>query len=242
MLETNFPKSKNVSQYGISVNRKAFDEQLIQNAKDCGVSILFNKTITKIEEGPSFWSLKDLKNNQYKSRLLIGADGKRSFVSKILGLNLELKRSRVAIHCWKTLDQEIERKGQMHILSDGSYIGLDPTGPHEINISLVCDPKAIKNNGGQIATLNKYLNESSFLKEFIGSLDKDQRIFTVSPVSHKVKKGIYNNAALIGDAQGFTDPLTGEGIFNALWTARALAQEIILHPHGGFDYSRALKR
>ena len=32
--------------------------------------------------------------------------------------------------------------------------------------------------------------------------------------------------ALIGDAAGFIDPLTGEGIFNSLWMARTLVENI----------------
>lgn len=240
-LETNFPKSENISDYGISVNRKTFDEKLIRLAALKGANIQMNTPITKITNGASFWTLEDVHQNSFKCRLLIGADGKRSIVSKSLELDVEVKRKRIAIHCWKILDHEIERKGQMHIFKDGSYIGLDPTGTHEINISLVCRPTMIKKHGGQLGTLNHYIQESSYLKDFIGVIEEDLPIYTVSPVSHKVKSAIYKNAALIGDAQGFIDPLTGEGILNALWTASILSREVISQSHGICDYSKALK-
>jgi flavin-dependent dehydrogenase len=57
-----------------------------------------------------------------------------------------------------------------------------------------------------------------------------------------VRSVVAENIALIGDASGFLDPLTGEGIYQALWTARALSEEIAAVGHSETDFAPALQR
>ena len=58
------------------------------------------------------------------------------------------------------------------------------------------------------------------------------------PIQSEVKCVASKKFALIGDAGGFVDPLTGEGMYNAFLTAEILA-ESILENGRAFDLSDA---
>jgi len=116
--------------------------------------------------------------------------------------------------------------GEMHIFSDGSYIGLDPINEKELNVSLVTDSaNVVVYKGGQ-KTLEHYVDLSPELRHKIGSIKSTQKVFSVAPLTNPMKNIFQGRVVLVGDAAGFLDPLTGEGIFNALWMANTLAQEL----------------
>jgi digeranylgeranylglycerophospholipid reductase len=57
--------------------------------------------------------------------------------------------------------------------------------------------------------------------------DKQQAITGLIPVSGMVTDPAVNNFVLVGDAAGLTNPITGAGIYNAIYSAK-LASEIII--------------
>jgi len=109
----------------------------------------------------------------------------------------------------------------MHILKDGSYAGVSPTGAHELNVSLVCDAEKAKR--GARAAVEALLGQSAYLAGRFLPLPSDTVVSVAFPVSHQVRSLTGPSWALVGDAAGFLDPLTGEGIFQALSSASLLA-------------------
>jgi hypothetical protein len=59
------------------------------------------------------------------------------------------------------------------------------------------------------------------------------------PTNARVRRAATHDAALVGDASGYIDPLTGEGIYAALWTAEELTRTV---PAGWRDLPAALDR
>jgi flavin-dependent dehydrogenase len=70
-------------------------------------------------------------------------------------------------------------------------------------------------------------------------LPHDAKPGATFPTNARVHRAATHDAALVGDASGYTDPLTGEGIYGALWTAEALVQSISA---GWSDLPAALDR
>ncbi len=216
-VDTDFPEER----FGISVNRQFFDQALFDVALSTGAQIKLGKTITKIVCQGNYWQVWTSDDESYCGRLLVGADGRNSFVAKSVGLTIPAKSKRIAIHSWVKIDRPLRRKGQMHIFDDGSYIGLDPIGDEELNISLVCNPEVVKEHGNTRKTFEYYLKKLSNNGVKV-TLSPDTQIHSSFPIEHRVSDIIGHNLALIGDAAGFVDPITGEGIFNALRTANLL--------------------
>lgn len=239
-LNTFFPGKE-----GIALNRKIFDTNFAGIAKDAGATVELGARVNKIEKESLCWGItfdQDGETKKVKTRLLIGADGRNSFTAKALGLKTVTDTERLALHCHINSPQITERMGEMHLFQDGSYIGVDPTGDHEVNISLCCKSSLIKNKTPR-ELLNEYISSSTNLSNRYGLIPEDIKVNTVTPITNKMDKFISSNAALIGDAAGFLDPLTGEGMFNGLWMAKTLCEEIAVNTKISiFDYQDAIDK
>lgn len=226
-IDTNFPPKNNRPSFGISVNRQVFDQNLIDAAINAGANIIFDRKAISINYNGSYWTIETLGGECFHSRLLIGADGRNSIVARTLKLQRKSKHDRIAIHTWLKTDSITKRKGEMHIFDNGNYIGVDPTGENELNISLVCNASEIKEYDGIYNLFKYYLDKTSDLPNV--NFNEDTKLHTTYPIENNVSDIISNNCALVGDAAGFIDPITGEGIFNALKSSTLITDALKEH-------------
>jgi geranylgeranyl reductase family protein len=223
-VRTEFPYPQQF--HGVSVNRELFDNNLLQIAMQAGADIKLEREVKKIQRRGEHWVI-DTNKEQFVSRILIGADGRRSIVSKLLENDAPNSKKRVALHAFTNTAKENIRQGEMHIFKNGAYVGLNPTGTNEVNFSLVLDSHELQNFGGPLQALNHYILESANLKSRFQLFTKEMHISATYPIQHSTKSITpQNGVALVGDAAGFVDPLTGEGMYNALLSAKLLAEEI----------------
>jgi menaquinone-9 beta-reductase len=222
-IETDFPDSDQILTYGVSLNRQIFDQRIMDEAINAGVEILTGHTVRGFSRMKN-WNI-DLGESNVEAKFLIGADGRNSMVAKKLGLKKKDSTKKVALHCFVDRKSINPRYGEMHIL-EGGYIGLDPTGEHEVNLSLVCDAFEVAKHGGARTCLNDFIKKSTILSEEFGPISESTHISAVTPITNNIKHQYIPDVALVGDAAGFIDPLTGEGIYNSLWMAFHLVELI----------------
>jgi flavin-dependent dehydrogenase len=225
MLNTYFPEKEAKEMHGMSVNRRKFDSQFIELAEEAGAKFFFDESVRSLEYKNDMWSIKTA-SSEFSSTLMIGADGRRSFVAQTLGLSRGLATKRIALHSY-IQTQNSGRQGEMHLFSDGSYVGLDPIDEQEMNLSLVCNSYEVLDRKGKSNVLQSYLEQSENLSQRFLPLDPDLKIYAITPLKHQVSRSIFPAGALVGDAGGFIDPLTGEGMYNALLTAQMLSATIL---------------
>ena len=116
----------------------------------------------------------------------------------------------------------------MHMFADGSYVGVDPTGTQEVNLSLVSDVGTVQSLGGPALALFHFVSRSADLQKRFGGQLSHAPLSTTYPIQHRTKSIVpAANVALVGDAAGFVDPLTGEGMFNALLSAELLCAAVL---------------
>lgn len=238
-----------VSTIGLSLERKHFETEIRKMFIDAGGASFLGFRVRKIfekvyedhknilgweviaegEERESS-SLEENKNSilRINAKLLIGADGRKSFISEALHLNRPPFDKRLAIHTEMETVKQNERFGEMHLFKSGVYIGLNPIQENLTNITLVCYPEDLEKDGHgkPINLLQKYMKESPRLKTLFGEhiMHPHTKLRTVWPLSHRVSNVAGKNWALIGDASGFLDPLTGEGITMALGAIEILSK------------------
>jgi flavin-dependent dehydrogenase len=211
---------------GVSVDRKMFDQRLLDLAIESGVKVIYNTSIRKITNDNGLWILENQLEDEFYCHLLVAADGRTSTVAKLLNHSAKLNTSRIAIHCYlPRLKHFGLRHGEMHIFKDGSYCGINPISDKEVNLSFVVDSSKVRSNNLH-ELCNNYLKQSNRLCETFGQIPDNTILSTITPLKNVNTHVAGNGLAYVGDASGFIDPLTGEGIYNALLSATVLVDAI----------------
>ena len=181
--------------------------------------------MTEIERTAGGWRVELAGGSSIAGEALIGADGRRSWVARALGLTIEDSPARVSVRGFVKARGKRPSRAEMHIGAAGSYLGVNPISADEVNVSVCLDRAEIQRLGGAKEALDRAMARSPRFDELYErtSLHSVRSAF---PITHRVRRPIAANAALIGDAGGFIDPLTGEGITIALATGTALADEL----------------
>ncbi len=228
-----FPRFQNLSNkaFGLSVNRKKFDEALQNKLQDfSNVNFIKGHSLKElIRRGGVFHT--SINDELKMFDLVIAADGLHTQVGKIFHHTQEKKGNRIALHCFLPLKglTHYSRVGQMHIFKDGSYCGLDPIHEKETNFSIVCDKELLKNKR-PFQIINHYIEHSKHLSAMFKKIEPSQEIHCAYPISQKNHFIAGDGIAYVGDSAGFIDPLTGEGIFNALFSSYLLCEQIKRYP------------
>lgn len=215
LVETTFPKG-----HGLSLNRELFEKDLLRMVQDNGIEVKLGYRIDNIKYEKEQWHIDNMQAD-----LLIGADGRQSMVARYLGLSKESKKKTIAIHFYLKRLQDHQRRGEMIVLGDGQYIGINPVSEVEDNISWVGPTDNLKSLGGRQKLIEEILNHPRMIELYGNNPDIDL-ISSVSQVSHEVKDVYAKNVVLIGDAAGFIDPLTGEGMTRAFESTQFLAKAL----------------
>lgn len=209
---------------GISLRRDEFDEMLRQRAIRAGARLFTGVRFEAARLQGKEW-LVQTSTEDFSCKLLLGADGIRSQLSKAVGFDSECKTSRVAVHCFVDSLEERSPYGEMHLYEKGTYLGVNPTGVKELNLGYVLDSDRLR----------EFENSKDFLHQ---SIAKDHKLrkrldlstlreIKVTPSLHrKIKSITGRRVALAGDAAGFLDPLTGEGLYGALLSAQILGEQL----------------
>jgi flavin-dependent dehydrogenase len=224
VVSCDFPQTQK-SWSGIALNRELFDQRIIDEAKKNGVAINLNTTVNSIYKQNEKWIIST-NEEQVVVDLLIAADGRGSNIAKILGHSAKIDTSRIAIHFYLPRNSfQGLRYGEMHIFNDGSYCGLNPINDNEVNVSFVVDSSKLKGNNLH-DICNNYLRSSKRLKKMFGEISEGVDLKVVTPLINKNLFVAGDGLAYVGDASGFIDPLTGEGIYNALLSGHLISETI----------------
>ena len=173
---------------------------------------------------------------EVRARLVVGADGLRSVVARRLGLvrrEPRLRKISLTAHMRGVVGASTGI-GEMH-LAPGACLGLAPVedAPDPLwNVTLVVDGRLYGDAvaADPVALFRSALEWFPMLRGRLrgARLVPDGRgrlLLTSGPFDWSMRQVIEPGAALVGDAGGYYDPFTGQGIFQALASAELLAGE-----------------
>ena len=210
----------------MNVSREHLDGYLLQKAVDSGAKLI-EERVTGIEERADGWLIRTQKG-EYRSRLVIGADGVNSVVRRAtVG---RIPRENLAA-CIGYFARGVERDySVMRFLKDcKGYAWIFPRETHS-SIGVGTDTRHARN-------LTSYLNE--FIEDYCPNIEKISPFGAMMPAARDPK--FYEtpcsgkNWVLIGDAAGHVDPILGEGIRYAIWGAELAAEAILDGEPAKFD-------
>lgn len=178
-------------------------------------------------------------------RFVVGADGLRSVLARRLGARERLPRLRKLSLTAHVRASGLGALGELH-LADGACAGLAPVDAARAtaNLTLVVDAGRFGRDVARDA--HAFLRAS--LRQWFPRLDAarveftNERLLASGPFDWPARRVTAPGAALVGDAAGYYDPFTGQGIFQALACAEQLALAIDDALCGATSDARALAR
>jgi len=206
-VDAAFPEGR-----GIGVRRTALHRRLSQHAHEAGARLLWN-TRTSLADGHTAL----INGKQLKFRWLIGADGQGSSVRRWAGLDRAYRtrlrygfRHHYQVTPWSDfVEVHWARGGQLYVT---------PVSAECVCIVYVTSEP--KHDRGDILSsfpdVAHRLREAPVLSRLRGAVS----------ATRKLRRVASGTVALIGDASGSTDAVTGEGLAMSFRQAHALAEAI----------------
>lgn len=220
------------------LDRRGFDAALAAHAAASGVRLLERTRLDRLGEGSAFLATTE-GPLRVRHRWLVGADGARSRVARQLGVErpVRIPRRLGLVAHYEGLP-DLATHGEMHV-GRGLYIGLAPTPGGELNVGMALPLGA---TGGAEERFEAAIASLPAVTRRLAGRQRLTPIRGVAPIGHRVAAAAGPGWLLVGDAAGFVDPFTGEGIYRALRSARAAATALAPGDQGTEARYRAARR
>ena len=203
-----------------TVMRDVFDYFLVMRAQQLGAVLMDGQKVTQVQVGTD-WVEISTADDIFRSRLAVGADGAYSVVARELGMGRSMEYV-AGIESEIVVPEEELAKWKSRVQIDlgcipGGYAWVFPKRNH-LSIGAGCLASKARHLDRHH---QKFLNSLS-----IGSYTIARSSSHLIPTCTKGRLVWQDKALLLGDAAGLTDPLTGEGICNAIQSAQLAAHVI----------------
>lgn len=194
---------------GVGIRRTLLHSVMIERAQEAGVSLLWQTPVTGLHpQGVQ------LGEKMIGSRWIIGADGGNSLVRRWAGLDRGSAQTRYAfrrhyrISPWSDyMELYWGPKCQIYVT---------PTAPDEVCMALVSRDPHLR--------LDAALGHFPQILSRIGGAETSSSERGAASSTRKLHQVYRDNIALVGDASGSVDAVTGEGLCLAFRQAQVLAE------------------
>jgi menaquinone-9 beta-reductase len=186
---------------------------------------------------------------ELRAAFTVGADGLQSRAARQLGVARAipwLKRYALVARYAAPPDDLAE----VHLFP-GGYFAAAPIDGGAFTVNLVVGADFLSGGGAQglERDFQRALLLAPALAERLAGAAPLEPLRACGPLGGTTTRQVFDGAALLGDACGFVDPLTGEGLFFAMRGAELLARDLDRALRAGRtdagslrDYARARKR
>ncbi|MGH2408773.1 MAG: NAD(P)/FAD-dependent oxidoreductase [Chloroflexota bacterium] len=218
---------------GLTIPRLSLDTMLLETARGAGVEVREGwsvRSVGSFERGGRLVGGRSAEGRPFSLRapLLIAADGVHSTVARRLNLALPSRRLRqIAIVAHMRGLAGAGGYGEMH-MSPRGYAGIAPQAGGLANVSIVVPRSESAHLGGGPPVVTEY-----FLSRLAGFPQLGSRLsqaeivagpWTTSGLAGRVRRRVDDGLMLVGDAGGYYDPFTGEGMYRGMRGADLAAQ------------------
>ncbi|HSD65922.1 MAG TPA: NAD(P)/FAD-dependent oxidoreductase [Vicinamibacteria bacterium] len=214
---------------GFALRRLALDGALLDAARRAGAEVREATRVTRLLRGEVGVEADNGGDPRaVRARVVVGADGRRSIVARSLGLLRENPRMRrFAVRGYWDGMEALGFVGEMHV-GGGGYCGVAPLGPARANVAFVLDRREMKPAAGG---LERFYREQLRRRwpRLADRLDHARLLEpprAIGPLALDCRTVAAPGVVLVGDAAGFYDPFTGEGVTLALRTAELAAEAV----------------
>ena len=246
----------------VGFDRSALDPALLDHARAAGATVCSGARVevVRLDRGGPSLGVRTPSNDveRYAARLVIGADGGNSIVARAAMVARPARlapRVGLSYHLADRAGDPIA-DARMHVFRDG-YVGIAPVPRGRVNIGIVLGRSwaARLAHDGAEAVADEIVAGVPVLAGAAGSPPDPaawregarlDRVAGASPLGHRVARRAGDGWLVVGDAAGFLDPFTGEGLHRAVVSAelgaRAASATLRGNPDALGAYDRAMRR
>ena len=232
---------------GFVIRRRVFDRFLFGEASRAADTCQPGFTVTDLLwQGSFVRGVRGRQGNgeevEHRGRIVLGADGYNSLVARKTGLYQHDPR-----HWVVALRQYYQNVGgltdqiELHYVDEviPGYFWIFPLENGYANVGIGMLHRHIKRRDVDLKrALEAVIASLAFKDRFAGAKPQEEPVGWNLPVGSKHRQMVGDGFMLLGDAAGLIDPFTGEGIGNALYSAR-LAVEAAVEALEADDVSAA---
>lgn len=228
----------------VGFERRTLDNALMDMARAAGVDVRTGTTVIGGTLGAqrSSLAIRDVRGpGTVNASVVVGADGVRSVIARLTGTSRPPRlgpRVGLTYHLADPRPPERIRDARMVIL-ENAYCGLAPVPGGRVNVGIVLAGsvwrrRLASEGASQVARhiLSVIPRTVEDPTDWAGA-ERCDPIEGAAPLGHRVAHRSGTGWLLVGDAAGFLDPLTGEGLHRAIVSAELAATAIDAYLGGG---------
>jgi len=215
--------------HALALPREALDRILVDRAKGLPIDVRERHRVTGLlrEAGAVTGVVaqdEDGRELEIPARLVVGTDGRASVVASSLGLMRPHRLRRMALIQHVSGLDGIEDRGEIYV-DPPDYAILNPVAPGLVNLGLVVPLGHARPFARRLDTFfHARLRQLRHLEPRLRGMKVEGRLMAMGPLAYRIGEPQVAGVMLAGDAAGFYDPFTGEGLYTALRSAELLTE------------------
>ncbi|WP_223826557.1 NAD(P)/FAD-dependent oxidoreductase [Flagellimonas sp. S3867] len=212
---------------GFGISRYKFDNELYQLGLNNGVEFLHETAVDIMFDNDEF-QVRTLENNSFKSKVVLGAHGKRSNLDLTLKRRFTQEKSPwLAVKCHYLNTEQPANLVSLHNF-EGGYGGLSQIEEGKVNFCYLVKYENFKSEGDITSFNEQVVSENPFFQNFLSNstaiFEKPQ---TIAQISFHRKEPVENHILMCGDTAGLIHPLCGNGMAMAIQSAKIAADQVV---------------
>lgn len=208
---------------GFGVSRHALDNLMFQKAISNGCKVIL-ESVDAITFDNNVFTVTTLGGTIYKSKIVLGAFGKRSSIDQKMHRPFINKKSpwlAVKGHYKGTFPEDVVGLYNFK----GGYCGVSKVENDVVNICYLADYESFKNYKNTEDYQTKVLSKNPELKSILDVMTPlFEKPITISQISFDKKDAVENHLLMIGDTAGLIHPLCGNGMAMAIHSAKIASE------------------
>jgi menaquinone-9 beta-reductase len=234
---------------GLGIRRTVLHDALVRRAEEAGVELCWGVKVTGARvEGDG--AVAETGAGESRSRYLVAADGLRSPLRRLLGLDAGPGRHRrygirrhFRVAPWTDRVEVYWIDGSEAYVTPVADQETDDQEAGEVGVAILWregDPAAADGFDG---LLERYRAPFPDFVERLTAAEPTSRDRGCGSLHQRARRVVFGPVALLGDASGYLDAITGEGLSLALHQGVALAEALRVGDLGRYESAqRRLRR